>query len=96
MKKIYLCTILSEDKPGVLYRVADIFLRRKINIEGIISVKNKEEKLSKISIFVEETQEAVDKTIRQIDRIIEVVNAVAKVASIEDIKKFMKAGEITI
>ncbi|PIQ91468.1 MAG: acetolactate synthase small subunit, partial [Parcubacteria group bacterium CG11_big_fil_rev_8_21_14_0_20_39_22] len=35
MKTLYTITIFTENTPGVLYRIADLFLRRKINIESL-------------------------------------------------------------
>lgn len=68
--------IFSEDKPGVLYRIADLFLRRKINIESLTVSKVVDLKLSRFTITVECEQQQVEKIVKQIYRIIEVVKVV--------------------
>lgn len=90
MENLYTFTIFSENKPGVLYRIANVFLRRKVNIEGLNVVQNQVKKLAEISILVKETPEEVNKTTKQISRIIEVIKATAQVASEHDINKFVK------
>lgn len=65
-------TIYSENTPGVLYRVANLFLRRKINIESLTVYELKEEKRSRFTISVFEDIEIMKKVAKQLERIIEV------------------------
>ncbi len=67
--------VLSENKPGVLYRIADIFLRRKINIQELC-VKEIEDNLSRFRILADLDDEKQAEIVRrQIERIIEVFEA---------------------
>lgn len=65
-------TVYSENKPGMLYRVANLLLRRKINVESLTVSEIKNEGLSRFTIVVRGDIEIVKKVARQIERIIEV------------------------
>ncbi|MBI2597215.1 acetolactate synthase small subunit [Candidatus Daviesbacteria bacterium] len=65
-------TIYSENKPGVLYRIANLFLRRKVNIESLTVSEIKSEDRSRFTIVVKEDLSLVAKIAKQLERIIEV------------------------
>lgn len=65
-------TIYSENTPGVLYRIANLFLRRKINIESLTVSEIKNEGLSRFTIVVKQPTSLVEKVAKQLERIIEV------------------------
>jgi acetolactate synthase I/III small subunit len=69
----YIISIKTENTPGVLYRIADIFLKRKVNIETINAYAVKEEGISQIYISVDTVPENVEKITKQIDKVIEVL-----------------------
>lgn len=66
-------TIITENKPGVLYRIADLFLRRRINIESL-SVKefDAQAHLSRFTIHINCDKDAATRLAHQIKRIVEV------------------------
>jgi len=69
----YTVDIVAENKPGVLYRIAGLLTKRKINIERINAYAVKGNGISNI-FFTAEIEERVAETVtRQIDRIIEVI-----------------------
>ncbi len=70
MKK-YHFNITVENKPGVLHRITNLLLKRKINIETINVYPTKKD-FSKIffSAFIDEKK--VENIARQINKIIEV------------------------
>ncbi len=72
-KKIYTIIIITENKPGVLYRIADIFLKRKINIESLSVSETEKKGLSQFTILIKTEKEILEKVLRQIGKIIEVV-----------------------
>jgi acetolactate synthase-1/3 small subunit len=74
----YTITVVSENKPGVLYRIADLFLRRKINIESLAVSETKEQEISRFIIVVERDPETIQKLVKQIHRIIEVTDVYEK------------------
>lgn len=65
-------TIYSENKPGVLFRTANLFLRRKVNIESLTVSEIKGENRSRFTIVVKQDLALVQKIARQLEKIIEV------------------------
>jgi acetolactate synthase-1/3 small subunit len=72
--KLQTCTIivLSENKPGVLFRIADVFLRRKINIESLQVAEIGKSGESQFTIVIQTDNVVIDTVIKQLKRIIEV------------------------
>lgn len=64
----------TENKPGVLYRIADLFLRRKINIESLHVAETKTTGISRFTIIVDAEPPDVEKLVKQLNRIIEVID----------------------
>ncbi|MBU3978652.1 acetolactate synthase small subunit [Patescibacteria group bacterium] len=71
-KQRYTIIAFTENTPGVLYRVSNLFLRRKINIESLTVSETEKSGLSRFTIVVESTKNNIDKIIKQLYRIIEV------------------------
>lgn len=65
-------TIYSENTPGILYRIANLFLRRKINIESLTVSELKNEGRSRFTIVVKQNPTLIEKVAKQLERIIEV------------------------
>lgn len=76
--KPYTIIIFSENTPGVLYRIADLFLRRKINIESLTVSEMEDQNLSRFTIVVKAEVSIVEKIVKQLYRIIEVVKVLEK------------------
>ncbi len=72
----YTITVFSENKPGILYRLADLFLRRKINIESLTVSETDTENLSRFTIVVRSERDLVEKVVKQLYKIIEVAKVV--------------------
>lgn len=73
----YTITIFTDNKPGVLYRIAGIFLRRKINIESLTVSEIIEQKMSRFTIVLTSDEPTITKLINQIKNVVEVHNAYA-------------------
>lgn len=71
--KLFTIIVVTENKPGVLYRIADIFLKRKINIESLSVSETEKKGLSQFTILIKTEKEILEKMLRQIGKIIEVV-----------------------
>lgn len=71
-KQRYTIIAFTENTPGVLYRISDLFLRRKINIESLTVSETERSGQSRFTIVVETTKENVEKIVKQLYRIIEV------------------------
>ncbi len=63
----------TENTPGVLYRITNLFLKRKINIESLTVSETEKKGISHFIITINETRETVEKVMKQLDRIIEVL-----------------------
>jgi acetolactate synthase-1/3 small subunit len=77
-ENLYTIIIFAENKPGVLYRIADLFLRRKVNIESLTVSETEKKGISRFTVAVNADLHTVEKTVKQLDRIIEVVTVIAK------------------
>src|SRR5688572_14592249 len=74
----YTLIIFTENKPGVLYRIADIFLRRKINIESLTVSEIPGQNRSRFTIVLATDEKEIQKISKQLDRIIEVLDVYYK------------------
>jgi acetolactate synthase-1/3 small subunit len=79
MHTFYTISAFTENSPGVLHRVTAIFTRRKVNIESLCVSETEQKGISRFTIGVRLTEEAVTKIVGQIGRIIEVVEVYAHV-----------------
>src|SRR5438045_650364 len=70
--KKYTITVFADNKPGVLYRIADLFLRRKVNLESLTVSDVEIHDYARFTIVVKADLEIVEKIVKQLYRIIEV------------------------
>jgi acetolactate synthase-1/3 small subunit len=66
-------SILVENKPGVLTRVAGLFARRAFNIESLAVGLSEDPKLSRITIVIDGDEHPVDQVTKQLHKLINVV-----------------------
>ena len=74
--KSYTIIIYTENKPGILYRIADSFLKRKINIESLTVSEIEAQGMSRFTIVVKGTKLAIEKISKQLYKIIEVTKVI--------------------
>jgi len=72
MKKKFIIKV--ENQLGVLYRLVNVFYRRKINILAINAFETKNNKISQVTITVSMAEEMIIKIKKQIEKIIEVIS----------------------
>jgi acetolactate synthase-1/3 small subunit len=77
-EKLYTIIIYTENKPGILYRIADAFLKRKINIESLTVSEIEAQKMSRFTVQIKGTGLAVEKISKQLYKIIEVIKVLEK------------------
>lgn len=77
--KSYTITIETDNKPGVLYRIAGIFVRRKINIESLYVYETKMKGLSKFTIIANMTEYNATRVLESIRKVVEVKKANVKI-----------------
>ncbi|MEY4335879.1 MAG: acetolactate synthase small subunit [Bacteroidota bacterium] len=75
MKQEYNLTLYTENQVGLLNRIAIIFSRRKINIESLNTSPSEIEGIHRFNIVIIETEDAVRKVVRQIEKQVDVLKA---------------------
>ena len=66
-------SVLVENKPGVLTRVAGLFARRGFNIESLAVGESEDPKLSRITITIDGAEQPIDQVTKQLHKLINVV-----------------------
>ena len=74
-KKTFTITAFSENQIGLLNRITIIFTRRRVNISTLTVSPSAIEGIHKFTIVVNDTQEKVEKVVRQIEKLVEVLKA---------------------
>jgi acetolactate synthase-1/3 small subunit len=74
-KKNFTVSVYTENNPGLLSRIAAIFLKRHINIESITVSKSEVKEVMRFIIVVNVTEEKIQKVVGQIEKQIEVIKA---------------------
>ena len=72
--KKHLLSILVENHPGILAKVAGLFSRRGFNIDSLAVGLSEQPGLSRITIVVNGDDDMVDQVARQLDKLIDVVH----------------------
>ncbi|MDW8287859.1 MAG: acetolactate synthase small subunit [Flammeovirgaceae bacterium] len=73
MEKLFTLTIFTENKVGLVSRLAIIFTRRKINIESLTTSETETEDVYRFTICVKTTPDMIQKVAKQIEKQIEVL-----------------------
>jgi len=66
-------SVLVENKPGVLSRVAGLFTRRGFNIESLAVSPTEDPALSRMTITVDASRFPVEQITKQLDKLINVI-----------------------
>jgi acetolactate synthase-1/3 small subunit len=66
-------SVLVENKPGVLTRVAGLFARRGFNIDSLVVAKTENEAVSRMTIAVDEQDQPVEQVMKQRHKLINVL-----------------------
>lgn len=70
--KKYTISVYSENLSGLLGRIAQIFTRRKINIDSLTTSDSEKKGIHRFTIVIHVDEETVRKVVEQIEKIIEV------------------------
>jgi acetolactate synthase I/III small subunit len=71
--KHHILTVLVENKPGVLTRVAGLFARRGFNIFSLAVAPTEDDRFSRITVTVDVASAPLDQIMKQLDKLINVV-----------------------
>ena len=74
-KQEFTITVYTENRIGLVSRIAIMFSRRKINIESLNTSPSEIEGIHRFTIVIEETEEVVRKLVRQVEKQVEVLKA---------------------
>jgi acetolactate synthase-1/3 small subunit len=66
-------SVLVENKPGVLTRVAGLFARRGFNIDSLVVAETENPQLSRMTITVDEQDQTVEQVTKQLHKLINVL-----------------------
>jgi acetolactate synthase-1/3 small subunit len=66
-------SVLVEDKPGVLARIAGLFARRGFNIDSLAVGKAEEPGLSRMTIVVRVEEKPLEQVVKQLHKLINVL-----------------------
>ena len=72
----HVLSILVEDKPGLLTRVAGLFARRSFNIESLAVGTSEIEGLSRITVVVSVDGAPLEQVTKQINKLVNVIKVV--------------------
>ncbi|OBA82381.1 acetolactate synthase small subunit [Mycobacterium sp. 1164966.3] len=74
--KTHTLSVLVEDKPGVLARVAALFSRRGFNIESLAVGGTEQKDMSRMTIVVSAEQTPLEQITKQLNKLINVIKIV--------------------
>jgi acetolactate synthase-1/3 small subunit len=74
-KQLITVSIYTENFVGLLNRVTTIFTKRHVNIESITASKSEIENVHRYTIVVKESENLIEKIVKQIEKQIDVVGA---------------------
>jgi len=66
-------SVLVENKPGVLTRVAGLFARRGFNIESLVVGQSENPNMSRMTITIDAAEHPIDQVTKQLHKLINVV-----------------------
>ncbi|UBH06780.1 acetolactate synthase small subunit [Leucobacter sp. Psy1] len=72
----HVLSLLVEDKPGLLTRVAGLFARRGFNIDSLAVGPTEVEGLSRITVVVDQDQVLLEQVTKQLNKLVNVIKIV--------------------
>ncbi len=74
--KTHTLSVLVEDKPGVLARVASLFSRRGFNIQSLAVGATEHKDMSRMTIVVSVEEAPLEQTTKQLNKLVNVIKIV--------------------
>ncbi|MBV8734078.1 MAG: acetolactate synthase small subunit, partial [Solirubrobacterales bacterium] len=69
----HILSILVENKPGVLTRIAGLFARRGFNIDTLAVGPTADEKISRITLTLDGAKHPIDQVTKQLHKLVNVI-----------------------
>src|SRR6201990_2731042 len=76
MSEQHTLSVLVENKPGVLVRIAGLFSRRGFNIESLAVGPTEHEEISRMTIVVNCDEHPLEQVTKQLNKLINVIKIV--------------------
>src|SRR6476659_6308624 len=73
-KQLHIISSLVENKPGVLFRITNLFRARNFNIESITVGSTEQADLSRMTITTRSDERTLDKLVKQLRKLIDIVD----------------------
>ena len=73
---IHTLSVLVEDKPGVLTRIAGLFSRRGFNIDSLAVGPTEHAEVSRMTIVVNVEDSPLEQVTKQLNKLVEVIKIV--------------------
>lgn len=74
--QLHIISSLVENKPGVLFRITNLFRSRNFNIESITVGTTEQQDLSRMTITTKIDESTLDQLIKQLRKLIDVVEVI--------------------
>ena len=74
MSTLHTLSVLVEDRPGVLTRVAGLFAARGFNINSLAVGPTEESGLSRMTIVVDVDRKPLEQVTKQLNKLVDVIN----------------------
>ncbi|HEY7508355.1 acetolactate synthase small subunit [Candidatus Nitrososphaera sp. FF02] len=71
--ELYIVSAIVENKPGVLFRITNLFRARNFNIESITVGTTEQKDLSRMTITTNSNEKVLDQLVKQLRKTIDVV-----------------------
>jgi acetolactate synthase-1/3 small subunit len=75
MMKTFIISALVEHKPGVLYKISNMFWRRGFNIESVAIGTAEQKDLARITITIKGEEKDAEQFVGQLEKLIDVLKA---------------------
>jgi len=76
MEQLHTLSVLVENKPGVLTRVAGLFARRNFNIKSLTVGETENPRISRMTIIVDAEKVPLEQVTKQLNKLVNVLKVV--------------------
>ena len=73
MDKMYILSFIVENKPGVLYKISNMFRRRNFNIESLTVGPTEQRDFSRMTITVKGDENTIEQLTKQMNKLVDVI-----------------------
>jgi len=94
VSKEHILTVLVENKPGVLARVAGLFARRGFNIVSLAVAPTDNARFSRITVVVDVESAPLEQIVKQLDKLVNVVK-ITELAPGDAVEREMLLATVT-